>query len=98
MHFRGEVVKENGNILTIKNFSSLCVRIPSELNGVSNDFYDKLYSKTFGSVLVLSPSGVGKTTFIRDLTTNLSDKGKKDVVVIDERNEISLKTGKKVLT
>jgi stage III sporulation protein AA len=90
----GEVVKENGNILTIKNFSSLCVRIPSKISGVSNEFYDNLYSKTYGSVLVLSPSGVGKTTFIRDLTTNLSDKGKKDVVVIDERNEISLKTGK----
>ncbi|MBR3804484.1 MAG: Flp pilus assembly complex ATPase component TadA [Clostridia bacterium] len=90
----GEVVKENGNILTIKNFTSLCIRIPSEIKGVSNEFYDKFYSKTFGNVLVLSPSGVGKTTFIRDLIINLSDKGKKDVVVIDERNEISLKTGK----
>ncbi|MBQ3235586.1 MAG: Flp pilus assembly complex ATPase component TadA [Clostridia bacterium] len=87
----GEFVKENGSILAIKNVTSLCVRIPNEVNGVSNKFYDKFYKNTGGSVLVLSKAGVGKTTFIRDLALNISKNENKNVVVVDERNEIALK-------
>lgn len=85
----GEFVKEDGKIITIKNITSLCVRIPNIVSGVSLKFYDKIYKKRLGNVLVISPSGVGKTTFIRDLALNLAKDGN-NVVVVDERNEIAL--------
>lgn len=82
----GEFVYDNGKIISIKNYQSLCIRIPHVIKGVSNEFFEKVFKG--GSVLVLSRSGVGKTTFIRDLTYNISNNFQKNVVVIDERNEI----------
>ena len=84
----GEFVFNGENIIAIRNYTSLCVRIPSEVKGVSNDFYNKVYKG--GSVLVISKTGVGKTTFIRDLCKNLSNS-QNNVVLIDERNEIASK-------
>lgn len=83
----GEIVKDKDKIISIKNYKSLCIRIPNEINGVSGEFFNKVYKD--GSVLVVSPSGVGKTTFIRDLSKNISNYYKENVVVIDERNEIA---------
>ena len=89
----GEVVKKNDEIVTIKNVSSLCVRIPSKVSGVSNEFFNNFYRG--GSVMVIAQSGVGKTTFIRDLTEKISNGYKKSVVVVDERNEIASNGGGK---
>lgn len=85
----GEFTYNDGKISTIKNYSSLCVRIPCEINGFSDCFF-KNYKG--GSVLVVSKSGVGKTTFIRDLTKNISNAYGDNIVVIDERNEICAKS------
>ena len=90
----GEFVKENGKILTIKNFTSLCVRIPTVVFGVSVDFFNKIYKTKGGNVLVLSKPCVGKTTFIRDLCCQIAISTDKNVVVVDERNEIALKFSK----
>ncbi len=84
----GEFVYDNGKINCIKNFSSLCIRIPNDVIGFSKKFY-QIYSG--GSVLVISKSGVGKTTFIRDFLRNVSLNTKKNIVVVDERNEIAFK-------
>lgn len=83
----GEFVYNNSKIQTIKNFNSLCIRIPHEIKGVSNNFALNVYNG--GSVLIISPSGVGKTTFLRDFIFNLSENLGKNIVVIDERNEIA---------
>lgn len=88
----GEFVKEDGKIIAIKNVTSLCIRIPNAVYGVSKVFYDKFYNDNGGNVLVLSRSGVGKTTFIRDLSLLISNDYSKNVVVVDERNEIALKS------
>lgn len=85
----GEFVYSYGEIQTIKNYSSLVIRIPNDILGVSNEFF-KIYNG--GSVLIISKTGVGKTTFLRDLTRNLSINYKENVIVIDERNEIAVKT------
>ncbi len=82
----GEFVLNNGVVQTIKNFSSLCVRFPREINGFADNFVNNLYDD--GSVLVISKSGVGKTTFIRDFARCISLKKLINVVIIDERNEI----------
>ena len=82
----GEFVFNGENIVSIRNFTSLCIRIPCEVSGVSNRFYNDIYNG--GSVLVVSKTGVGKTTFIRDLCKNISN-ALNNVVLIDERNEIA---------
>ena len=82
----GEFVLNNGEVIAIKNYTSLNIRIPSEVNGFSYEFFKNKYKG--GSVLVISKTGVGKTTFIRDFTRNISSNDNENVVVIDERNEI----------
>ncbi len=86
----GEIVYDDNKVLTIKKFTSLCIRVPNNVEGISNEFF-KVYTR--GSILVVSKNGVGKTTYLRDITRNLSTLYQKNVVVIDERNEISAKNG-----
>ena len=83
----GEFVLKNGEVVAIKNFTSLNVRIPNEVKNCSLNFYKQVYKG--GSVLIISKTGVGKTTFLRDFTYQLSSSCDFDIVVIDERNEIA---------
>lgn len=85
----GEFVYDNKKVQSIKNFSSLCIRIPKQVDGFSLKFFNEYYDDK--SVLIVSKTGVGKTTFLRDLTKNVSNKTLKNIVVIDERNEIACK-------
>ena len=39
--------------------------------------------------MIFSPPGYGKTTILRDLTRNVSKSGNLNVLIFDERNEIS---------
>lgn len=83
----GECVYEANEIRHIKNLTSLCIRIPQELKGVS----DKLFSVDLKdkNILILSPPACGKTTMLRDLVRNVSNRYLKNILVCDERNEIS---------
>lgn len=85
----GEVIYENGEVKGVKNFTSLCVRYPKAVGGCSDKFFDK-YIKSNSSILVFSPPFHGKTTFIRDLGRNYSDKLHLNVLYVDERNELIL--------
>lgn len=87
----GDVVKENGNIRTITNFSSLNIRIPHQVEDCSLDAFDKIVSDlTIKNTLVISPPGAGKTTFIRDFVYQLSKQNYcLNILVLDERGEIS---------
>ena len=89
----GEFVLKDNKVVTIKNFSSLVIRIPKEVIGFSKRYFDNVFSNC--SVLIFSKPGAGKTTFLRDLIKNISDLNTFNVVVIDERNEIASKTNKK---
>ncbi len=86
----GEFVIKDNKVATIRNFSSLVIRIPSQINGVSKEFFSR-YSN-FKSLLVVSKPYAGKTTFIRDLIKELSFSNMGNIVIIDERNEICAKT------
>ncbi len=86
----GEVVTEGQDIVTIKNFSSLVIRIPHEKEDCSLSALDYLVCDgIFLSTMIVAPPACGKTTFIRDLVWQLTSKHiVKNVLVIDERGEI----------
>jgi stage III sporulation protein AA len=87
----GEIVSENGKISTIKNVSSLNIRIPHQIRGCSY----QVLPFVFGNgkplkTLIISPPGAGKTTFLRDLACQVSDKYHLlNTLVLDERGEIA---------
>lgn len=84
----GECVIEDG-VKYIKNITSLCVRVPFDVYSCSRKVTEKCFSDGVKNLLVISPPGAGKTTFLRDLTRILSDEYEKNVLLIDEKCEIS---------
>ena len=86
----GEFVYEGNKIKTIKNIQSLNIRIPHEVNGFSFRYFQYLCNKnTIYNTLVLSPAGAGKTTFIRDFAKQLLKEKRLNMLVVDEREEIT---------
>ena len=55
----GEVVTDSGRILTVKNYSSVNIRIPHEILGISRCIMPDIISKAM-NILVISPPGGGK--------------------------------------
>lgn len=84
----GEVVTDGGKILTVKNYSSVNIRFPHEIPGISKCIMPEIVSKP-ESILVLAPPGGGKTTVLRDIARRLSDEGGYNVLIADERAEIA---------
>lgn len=91
----GECVADNDGIKTIKNISSLNIRISREVIGCSRNILKYIVKENkVRNTLIISPPKCGKTTMLRDITRVLSngDKGLnitgKKVAVVDERSEI----------
>lgn len=86
----GEVVIENGQVKTIKNFSSLNIRFPHLVKNCSLKILQYLYDeKGIFNTLIYAPPSAGKTTFIRDICTHFCDRNiASSVLVVDERREI----------
>ncbi len=86
----GDVVIENGQVKTIKNFSSLNIRFPHIVKNCSLKILQYLYDeKGIHNTLIVAPPAAGKTTFIRDICTQFCDKHiAESVLVVDERREI----------
>ncbi len=87
----GEIVSTNGHIKTIKNITSLNIRIPHEIKNCSLSTYLHLVKDSrVLNTLILSPPGAGKTTFLRDFAHQIAKREKgKNILVVDERGEIS---------
>ena len=88
----GEYVFDHEKPLTIRNFTSICVRIPHEIYGCASDIYDICMSNKIKSILIASPPGFGKTTILRDLGRIIAEKTRKNILICDERGEISVGT------
>lgn len=85
----GEYVFERGQVLAVRNFTSLCIRIPHEIAGSSKEIYEFCFSRGVKNTLIASSPGVGKTTILRDLAKRLSEAGAGNILICDERGEIS---------
>lgn len=85
----GEYVFEKGQPLALRNFTSLCIRVPHEVVGCGQDIYQKCMQEDIKSVLICSPPGLGKTTILRDLARIISENTLKNLLICDERGEIS---------
>lgn len=72
---------------SIRDFSSLAIRLPHEVRGAGGEIMDALEPFT-GSVLIISPPGGGKTTFLRELIRRASCAGAR-VSLCDERGEVA---------
>lgn len=89
----GSVVKREGQIVTLRDISSLSVRVARSVTGQAVELLPRLMEQSvFLSTLILAPPGAGKTTLLRDLVRSLSDGGAGPPVrvgVVDERGEIA---------
>lgn len=87
----GQIIIENNIIKTITNISSINIRIPHQiLNCSLNTMPFITDNDKFLNTLVISPPGAGKTTYIRDVCFQLSQKKHiENILILDERNEIA---------
>ncbi len=83
----GDCVFDNGKIITIKNVSSLNVRIPHEIKNCSAKIFNKLFLKEVFNTLIISPPSKGKTTILKDLARKFNEYSDKSILIIDERGE-----------
>ncbi len=84
----GSAVCQGDSVKTIRDFSSLSIRIPRQCFGAADSVYDRLPHSPFPSVLLISPPGGGKTTLLRELIRRLSEDGHR-VCLADERGEVA---------
>lgn len=87
----GEVVISDGKIQTLKNITSLNIRIPHEVKNCSMPIYHLLTDNGIvRSTLIISPPGCGKTTFLRDFAYQITNRlPYQNILIVDERSEIT---------
>lgn len=85
----GTVVMQGTGVLSVRDVTSLCVRIPHEIIGCAETVYSACLKEGLRSLLVMSPPGEGKTTVLRDLSRLVSERMRVNILVADERGELS---------
>lgn len=86
----GRVIMQGQSIRSLREISSLCIRIAGQWKGAANTVLPHLLDDAgmVHSTLIVGLPGTGKTTLLRDLCRSLSEKGK-HVCIADERSEIA---------
>ena len=86
----GEAVYTGQELKTLRNYSSLAIRIPHAAVTGCATLIDSLLRPVPASTLIAAPPGVGKTSFLRELVRRAAQFYR--IAVIDERNELSAST------
>ena len=84
----GRGVYKDGNIFSLRDISSVNLRIARSIRGVADAAVNYLWLHPY-STLIIAPPGRGKTTLLRDLIRQLSDRFSWRMCVVDERLEIA---------
>ena len=89
----GTAARKDGKIVTLRELSSLSIRVARSVTGLAGPLLPRLtHDGRCLSTLILAPPGAGKTTLLRDLVRALSDGegcAPHRVAVADERGEIA---------
>lgn len=83
----GTAVMNGERIETMRDISSLCIRLAREVKGCAGELFERAFGKGLCSLLVLGKPMSGKTTVLRDLARFVGAEHR--VVLIDSRNELS---------
>lgn len=67
----GAFVYEDGKTFTVKEITSLNIRIPHEVLGCADTVYARCLQNGLQNILLISAPGRGKTTILRDLPADL---------------------------
>ena len=85
--FCGSAVLHENRIDTIKNISSINIRIAREITGTAEPLEQTVFSQNFKGLLIAGKPMSGKTTVLRDICRIIGNKHK--LAVIDTRSEIA---------
>ena len=85
----GTYVSRGGEVLSLREIGSLCIRFAREMPGCAQKLTQLIApDANLRSALVVSPPGLGKTTMLRDAARLLSEAGW-NVGIADERHELA---------
>lgn len=85
----GKAVMNQGRVTMLREVSSFNIRWAREVIGCSDSLMQYIITpEKINNVLIVSPPGCGKTTLLRDIARNLSQRDYK-VAICDERSEIA---------
>lgn len=90
-------VYDDNSLVSVKDVSSVAVRIPRQAVGCGTEIVKALFSNGLCSAIVAGKPSSGKTTLLRDMARELSsgfNSKYSKVTVVDERNELAGKVGK----
>lgn len=86
----GEAVYENNQIKTVKNITSINIRVANQIFGFADFAFKYIYYEKILSTLILSPPSCGKTTLLREIARKVSTLNNLlNVIIVDERAEIA---------
>lgn len=92
----GECVCEEDKVVTIKNISSLNIRIPREIKGCADVVFNRVFSDGIKNTLIIAPPSMGKTTILKDLVRKINISYDLSVLIIDERGEFTSVIGEHI--
>ena len=79
----GEVSVADGRVKSFRTITSLSIRVARQFPGIAEEL-----ANLEGSIIILGSPGWGKTTLLRDLIYQKSQKMNQCIAVIDERQEL----------
>ena len=85
----GQVLTEKGAVKNMKHISSINIRVSHEVKHCADEIMPYIVqNNSVYHTLIISPPRCGKTTLLRDIIRQLSNKNA-NVAVVDERSEIA---------